>query len=58
MEKQFKYRQESMSRLFLPRQLLLGKYYRNGKEKWTQRYVIRRSSNVIYDVDVQSSFLV
>ena len=36
----------------------IGKRLRNGKEKWTQGYVIRRSGNVIYDVDVQSSIWV
>ena len=58
MEKQFKRRQGAMSHLFLPGQPVLAKDYRNGKEKWTQGYVIRRSGNVIYDVDVQSSIWV
>ena len=54
MEKQFNRRQGAMSRLFLPGQPVLAKDYRNGKEKWTQGYVIRCSGNVISDVDVQS----
>ena len=57
MENQFNHRQRAMSRLFLPGKPL-AKDYHNGKEKWTQGYIIRRSGNVIYDVDVQSSIWV
>ena len=58
MENLFNRHQGAISRIFLPGQPVLVKDYRNGEEKWTQGYIIRRSRNVIYDVDVQSSIWV
>ena len=58
MEKQFNRRQGAMLRLSLPGQPVLAKDYRNGKNKSTDGYIIRRSSNVIYDVDELSSIWV
>ena len=58
MENQFNRRQGAMSCLFLPGQPVLANDYHNGKEKWIQGYIIRRSGNVIYNVDVQSSIWV
>ena len=58
MENQSNRHQGAMSRLFLPGQPVLAKDYSNGKEKWTQGYILHRSGNVIYDVDVQSSIWV
>lgn len=55
MERQFNHRHGAVSRQFLPGQPVWAKDYRNGKEKWTQGYIILRSGNVIYDVDVQST---
>lgn len=58
MENQFNRHHGARSRTFLPGQAVWAKDYRNGKEKWTQGHIVRRSGKVIYDVDVQSSIWV
>ena len=34
---------------------VFAKDYRNGKEKWIQGRILRRSGKVIYDVDIEST---
>lgn len=55
MEQQFNRRHGAVKHTFVPGQSVLAKDYRGGGEKWTPGLIRRRTGQVVYDVDVQSS---
>ena len=55
MEEQFNQHHGAVKRTYVPGQSVLAKDYRRGKERWIQGRIIRRSGNVIYDVDIEST---
>ncbi|KAF7257514.1 hypothetical protein EG68_05260 [Paragonimus skrjabini miyazakii] len=55
MEQQFNRRHGATSRTFSLGQFVLAKDYRDGVEKWTAGRILQRTSQVTYDVEVQSS---
>lgn len=58
MENQFNHNHGTPPYLFVRRQPVLAKDCRNGKEKWTPRYIGRCAGNVIYGIHMQSSIWV
>ncbi|KAF7258310.1 hypothetical protein EG68_04224 [Paragonimus skrjabini miyazakii] len=55
MEQQFNRRHDATNRTFSLSQFVLAEDYRDGGEKWTAGRILRRTSRVTYDVEVQPS---